>query len=490
MLKLIYGDIALGAAEDAETSVTDAETFSNPAALPIGTNTGAVATLEMNCWGLSHDYKLKDKQPFALWTESISNDVGEFDIPPRIELDFTEQYTATGITFKFSPGSNEYCREIQIEWYQNGALKDSGTYYPNAGEYAVENTVEAFDRIVITLLKTSLPHRRAKIEYIIIGIIREFTGKELTAGSFIHEINLVSAELPYNVMDASFHSRESVDFIFQKKQPVEAYDNDRMIGTYYIETGEQTGARDYNISCQDALGVLDLDTYSGGLWLEDTPFPAIVSDIVNGAFVVDISADLTNVKLRGYIPECTRREALQYALFAALACADTAGTAKIKIFPAPIGTGKEIPARETYIGGSITMDDTVTAVELTGYEIKSGEPGEDDETIEFDGVEYACTPTVYRAENPNTTAGMLANVVQYDGCYLINADNAETRVQSLLDYHLRRRVYNTSHVLTGQSTGERATVHLPWGGTEEANIIKMQISISGINASNTDFLLD
>ena len=489
-VKLVYGDIALGAAEDADVSVTDAETFSSPASLPFGTNTGAIATLEQNGWGLSSDYKLKGTQPFALWSKSISNAEGVFTTPPAITLDFTEQYTSTGLTFRFSPDANEYCSEIRVVWYQNGAIKDSGTYYPTSANYALENTVEAFDKVYIELIKTNLPNRRAKLEYIGIGIIREFTGKELTSASFIHELDLISETLPINVMDASFHSEYDTEYIFQKKQPVEAYDDTELIGVYYIESGERTGARDYNISCQDAIGALDLDTYSGGLWLSDTPIADIISDIVNGAFVVNISADLTNVKLRGYIPECTRREALQHVAFAAGACIDTSRTAKIKVFTIPTGTGAEIPATETYTGGQISTSDTVTAVHLTGYAIRTGEPEDGDETIEFDGVEYVCTPTVYIAENPNTTAGMLANVVKYEDCYLINANNAETRVQSLLNYHMRRRTYSTAHVLHGQTTGDRATVHLPWGGTEEANIIKMTITISGISASDSDFLLD
>lgn len=489
-VKLKYSDIALGAAEDAEVSVTDAESFSSPVSLPFGTDTGAIATLERNGWGLSSDYKLKGTQPFALWSQSVSNAEGVFTTPPVIVLDFTEQYTATGLSFRFSPGANEYCSEIRVVWYQNGAIKDSGTFYPTSAEYALENTVEAFDRVSIEIIKTNLPNRRAKLEKITIGIVRIFDGDELRNASFIHEIDLVSAQLPYNVMDASFHSSTNTDYIFQKKQPVEAFDGDKLIGTYYIESGEQTGARDYNISCQDAIGTLENDPYSGGLWLEDTPFPDIVSDIVNGAFVVDISADLTNVKLRGYIPPCTKREALQFVLFAACAVIDTAGTNNIKMFIAPTGTGAEIPAAETYTGGQIATSDTITAVNLTGYEIKSGTPGDNDETIEFDGVEYVCTPTVYTAMNPNTTAGMLPNVVEYDGCYLINSDNALKRVESLLNYHMRRRVYSTKHVLNGQTTADRATVHLPWGGTEEANIIKMQITISGINASESDFLLD
>lgn len=489
-LKLIYGDIALGAAEDAAVSVADAESFSSPSALPVGVNTGAVATLERNSWGLSTDNKAKSKQPFALWSESVSDAEGVFETPPQITLDFDNQYTATGLTFRFSPGANEYCSEIGVLWYQSGVLRDYGTFYPTSAQYALENTVEAFDRIVISIDKTNLPGRRAKLEYIGIGIIREFDGKELTGASFIHELDLVSETVPVNVMDASFHSSTDTDYIFQKKQPVEAYDGESLIGVYYIESGERTGASDYNISCQDAIGTLDLDTYAGGLWFEDTPLSEIVEAVVNGAFVVDISSDLTSTKLRGHIPECTKREALQHIAFAAGCCIDTSGTAKIKFFAPPKGEGEEISASETYTGGKVDTSDTVTAVSLTTYEISNATPGGNSETIEFNGKEYPVTASEYLAENPNVSAGTLPNVLTYDSCYLINSDNVQARAQALLAHHMRRNKYSTSHILNGQKLGERVTVSLPWGGTVKANITKMKLSISGINASDSEFLLD
>lgn len=489
-LKLIYEDIALGAAEDAAVSVADAETFSSPSALPFGAKTGAVATLERNSWGLSTDNKVRAKQPFALWSESVSDAEGVFPTPPQITLDFDNQYTATGLTFRFSPGANEYCSEIGVLWYQNGAIKDSGTFYPTSAQYAVERTVEAFDKIVVFFKKTSLPRRRAKLEYIGIGVLREFDGKELTGASFIHELDLVSETVPVNVMDASFHSSTDTDYIFQKKQPVDAYDGENLIGVYYIESGERTGASDYNISCHDAIGVLDLDTYAGGVWFEDTQLSEIVEDVVNGAFGVDISSDLTNTTLRGYIPECTKREALQHIAFAAGCCIDTSGTAKIKLFTPAKGEGEEIPASETYTGGKVDTSDTVTAVSLMAYRIANATPGSDDETVEINGVEYPIYSFEHIAENPNVSAGMLPNVVKYDSCYLINADNAEERVQALLSYHMRRNRYSAAHVLNGQKLGERVTVSLPWGGTVKANITKMKLSISGINASDSEFLLD
>ena len=489
-LKIVYGDIALGAAEDAVASVTDAENFSSPDALPFGVNTGAVTTLEQNAWGLSTDYQTKSKQPFALWSESVSNAEGVFATPPQITLKFDNQYTSTGLTFRFSPGANEYCSEIGVIWYQNGTIKDSGVFYPDSAQYALENTVEAFDKIVIVLGKTNLPGRRAKIEYIGIGIVREFGGEELTSASFIHEIDLASITVPVNVLDASFHSSTDTDYIFQKKQPVEAYDGENLIGVYYIESGERTGARDYNISCQDAIGTLGLDTYAGGMWIEYTPLPELVSAVVNGAFVVDISEDLTNINLCGHIPKCTKREALQQIAFAAGAVVDTSGTAKIRIYTPPTGAGEQIPATETYTGGKVDTSDIVTAVSVMAYTIRDAEPLEGAEVLEFDGKEYAMYSKEYIAENPNVYAGTLPNVIEYHGCYLINRDNAEARAQALLEYHMRRNKYSAAHVLNGQKPGDRVSVSLPWGGNVSGNITKMKLTISGINASDSEFLLD
>lgn len=489
-LKLIYGDIALGAAEDAEATATDAEGFSSVASLPVGVNTGAVATLEKNSWGLSIDNKVKGSQRFALWSESVSNAEGVFATPPQITLEFDNQYAATGLTLRFAPGVNEYCSEIGVSWYQGGLLKESGVFYPDSAQYALENTVEAFDGVVITLNKTHLPNRRAKLEYIGIGIVREFDGAELTSASFIHEIDLISSVVPVNVMDASFHSASDTDYIFQKKQPVEAYDGETLIGVYYIESGERTGTRDYSISCQDAIGTLDLDTYGGGVWFEDTPLSDIVSEVVNGAFIVDISSDLTNATLRGHIPECSKRQALQQIAFAVGACIDTSGTAKIKLFKPPTGTGAEIPATETYTGGKVETSDTVTAVSLIAYRIANATPENDDETIEINGEKYPIYSFEHIAQNPNVSSGTLPKVVKYEKCYLINADNAEERVQALLAYHMRRNKYSAKHVLSGQKLGDRVSVALPWGGQVNANITKTKLSISGINASDSEFRLD
>lgn len=495
-LKLVYKDLAIGAAEDAAVTTATPENFSQPSKLPFGVETGAVATLERNGWGLSQDYKARGEQPFAFWSREMSDAEGEFASPPTITIMFDNLYTSTGLTFRFSPEASEFCREILIYWYRGDEVLGSGFFYPDSPVFAAEKTVQAFNRIEIALNKTNLPNRRAKLEHIAIGVIREIGGGELTGASFIHEISLISDTLPMNVMDATFHSKKSDDFIFQKKQPVEAYDGENLVGVYYIEHGKRTGANNFEISTHDAIGILDRDIFGGGLWLVDTPVKDVLTAVLGSDFALDISADAEALTVRGYIPEMTKREALRRIAFAAGLVIDTAGASKIKAFLPPKSSGSDIPRKETYQGGSVGTSDIVTKVKVKYAAVLDSTPEEGEDTIRFGGKNY---PVLYGSEtatNPNAVAGTMPNEVEYDGGYLLCSDEnpenntAKIRAEALLAYHMRRNTYNTSHVLHDQKPGDCVTVALPWGEPQKGHIVKQTITISNINASNTDFLLD
>lgn len=490
-VRIVYSDIPLGARENATITAAETESFATPALLPYGVNTGAVATCEPNAWGLSHDYKARGTQQFAMWSKVKSNETGAFDEAPVIVIDFTEQYTSTGLSFRFAPDAGEYCTRLSVVWYQGETVKEQGTFSPTSAQYALENAVEAFDKIKITFEATNVPHRRLKLEQITIGVVREFTGRELTGAQFVHEIDLVSNTVPINVLDASFHSSGDAEYIFQRKQPVEAFKDNDLIGVYYIEKGERTSSQNYSITCQDAIGVLDLDTYDGGLWIKDTPIETILDDVLGGAFEIEIDAALAGSTLRGFIPPSgTKRTALQHIAFALGACIDTAGTSKIRLFLPAVGNGAEIPAQETYTGGKVTTADMITNVDVIGYEISDKRPDSEDEYIEFERVKYVCVSRTYMAKNPNITEGTLPNRLTFDKCYLCNASNAQARANAILAYYMRRNTYSAKHIVHSQNLGDRATVALPWGDVANANIKKMTISVTGITVSDTEFLLD
>ena len=489
-VKLIYKDVALGADEDASVITSTSESFSDVAQIPFGVEAPAIATGELNGWGLSHDYQILDKQPFAFWSKERSGADCTFATPPTITLNFTKQYTSTGLTVRFAPESMDYCSQISVAWYQGGVVKHSGTYYPDTPLYVIADMVDAFDKLVFSFEKTNLPRKRLKVEHIIVGVIREFGGDELTSARFLHEISPISDTVPINVLDATFHSKDDVDFVFQRKQPVEGYNGSDLIGVYYIESGKRTGARDYEIACSDILGVWDIEEYNGGIWITDTALTAMLTEIFGDLIYFDISPEYSASTLRGYIEPGTKRTALQQIAFALGAVVDTSATDKVKIYPMPTGAGEAIPAAHTYIGGAVDVADKVTEVTVTAYVIFDERPNDNQQYVELNGVKYRYYTDTKHAYNPDTVSTDLPNRVKFDKSYLVNLSNAQTLADNIMACYMRREKYSFMHVVNGQAPGERAAVTLPWGGEASGNITKMSISVTGITVSDTEMLLD
>lgn len=493
-VKVRYKDVALGADRDATVTTTEKTGFSNVSQIPFGVNPPALATCELNGWGLSHSYKARNNHAIAFWSNALSGNDCKFSSVPTITLDFTEQYTTTGLTIQFAVNSVDFCRKLSVYWYQDGEVKEQGEYTPTSPLFVLNKTVEAFDKLVFEFHETNLPRKRCKIEGIIIGVVRDFNGTELKAVKAIHEIDLISNTVPINVLDANVHSTDEVDYIFQKKQPVEMFENGDLIGVYFIDKGERTGRLDISFSCKDAIGLLDLVTYSGGLWLTDTPLTTILNDVFGGAYEFEIDPAYKNSTLRGFIePNKKQREALQHIAFALGAVVDTTGTNKIRLFPPPLptfGADEEISPKQTYTGGKVTTSDTVTGVEVTAFDIVDERPGDNDESIEFNEVEYKYTTQVFTANNPNTVTSDPENVKKFDKCYLVNSSNGQALAYNIMAYYQRRNKYSFKHVLAGQKAAGRYTATLPWGGVESGHITKMTVTTSNITVSDTEMLID
>ena len=490
-VKVRYKDVALGADKDATVTTTEKTGFSDTSKIPFGVNPPALATCELNGWGLSHDYKARNNHAIAFWSNALSGDDCKFSSVPTITLDFTEQYTTTGLTIQFAINSVDFCRKIAIYWYQDGEVKEQGEYTPTSPNFVLNKTVEAFDKLVFEFKETNLPRKRCKIEGIILGVVRDFNTTELKAVKAIHEVDLISRTVPINVLDANVHSQDEVDYIFQKKQPVEMFENGDLIGVYFIDKGERTGRLDISFSCKDAIGLLDLVTYGGGLWLTDTPLTTILNDVFGGVYEFDIDPAYKNSTLRGFIePDKTQREALQHIAFALGAVVDTTGTNKIRLFPPPFGSADEISPKQTYTGGKVTTSDTITGVEVTAFDFVDERPADKDESIEFNEVEYKYTTQIFTASNPNTVKSDPENVKKFDKCYLVNSSKGQTLAYNIMAYYQRRNKYAFKHILSGQKAASRYTATLPWGGAESGHITKMTVTTSNITVSDTEMLID
>ena len=492
-IKVRYKDVAMGADKNATVGTSSKTEFSDTAQIPFGLDAPALATCELNGWGLSPDYVVMDAEKVAFWSDELSNEICDFDFSnmPTIDVSFGQRYTSTGLTIQFDIEGGGYCGGVVITWYQNSSVLVRETFYPDSPFFVINKTVEAFNRIVFEFGNTNLPCKRCKVSYIGIGVVRDFTTRELKSVKAIHEIDLISSTVPVNVLDASVHSKDEVDYIFQKKQPVEAFEGNKLIGVYYIDKGERTGRLDMSFSCTDKIGLLDLEQYEGGLWLTDTPLLTILEEIFGDISIFDIDSAFSESKLRGHIPEGKKREALQHIVFALGAVVDTSGTDLIKIFPLPNDTAVEISPKKTYTGGKVTTSDTVTAVEVTAFEITDETPGSGDKSIDFNDVKYKYIPEVIRVNNPDTVTSDPVNVKKFDKCYLINSGNAQRIANKIMEHYRKRATYSFKHVVEGQEVGHKYSAFLPWGEDAPTGIItKMTVTTSNITVSDTEMVLN
>ena len=488
--KLIYRDVAVGAAEDAAVTASGAHSMSDVSLLPSGANTPPLCIVEHNFWRLNGTHMVYDGQAIAFLSSAVSDENCEFSETPKIRVDFDNNYTTLGISLKFSPDTSDYCNQVTIAWYQNETQLASQVFTPDSANYFCEKMVSAFNRVDISMDKTSLPLRRARLDQVVFGIIREFQGNEIDSVTIRQDVDPISNELSINYLDWDLRSNSDTEYIFQLKQPVEAYHNNKLIGVFYVDNiPERTGVGDYSVECQDALGVLDNYEWPGKMYTADTPFSSVVNEIVEGAFEVNIETALSSVAIKGYIPDGTRREALQQAAFIVGAAVDTSKSNKIRFFSPKYENPTTLPDRDVFEGGSVKQEAIVTAVIVIYHTYTQGSGNSGDEIITVNDVKYVHTTGTVRIDNPNVTASDKQNIKTVQDATLVNADNAQAVAQRVYNYWMRRKTVETGIVWEEQNMLDYITVPTPWGQDMTGNLTSAKITLSNLTVAEIEVMV-
>lgn len=468
---ITYKDIAPGAADDAAVSASRALGRSVVALLPFGAEVPAMATGELNSWGLDGKHSIMpDDQSVAFWSADLSGADCSFANPPTITVVFDQQYSSTGITLNFDTATGDYCPAVNIKWYQGSTLKADVNFAPNAAEYLCLQKVTSYNKIVITLQKTKHPYRRAKLNGIVFGTIRNFDMSEIRKASITNEMDLLAASLPVSNLRWTLDSRMDVDFLFQLKQPMEVRNGDALIGVYYIDASRRLGPGLYDLDCFDAIGVLSESPFAGGVYTNKSA-KALLTEILGDDFTLDIEAPDT--KLTGAILPCTKREAAQQVLFAWGACASTDGRETVRVF-VPGSNPSEIGPERTFLGAEVETAAIVTRVVVTAHTYTQDSDG----GVEIGGVKYAETTTTYSVDNPNVTATDKQNVIEVTGATLVSPAIGQAVAQRVYDYYSRRNTHTAKIVWDGERLGDCVTVPNSWGGTNTGGINRLEVKLS------------
>lgn len=366
MLKLVYSDISPTAKQDSTIACEDKKTFIDLEELK---NNELVvsqyATCEYNRTlldGSFPDFPNTPPKNLGYESLSLSNENGEFSTPIVMTRTFINQHSASGISLTFEKNTDKcYCNYLNIKWYRNDRLLADSNYYPTDVNCFCEQQVEAFNKIVLTFYSTSKPYRFLRISKIDDGIIREFGQDEFQGIKIIEQISETSDSLSINTADITMKSKTPIDYIFRRTQPMMLYDDEVLIGKFFTDTSKIRSHQRYEVSANDYIGILDNEQFYGGIYT-DKPVSELLSEILG-----DIEFSYTgNETISGYIPICSKREALQQIAFATCNCVDCSRNDKVVLrkLTAEI---KEIPASRVIREQTEEISQVVTKVELSEH---------------------------------------------------------------------------------------------------------------------------
>ena len=315
------------------------------------------------------------------------------------------------------------------------------------------------------------------------------------------------------------------------------YNDGNYIGKFYVSDAKRTGKYVYTITAQSAIGVLDGMTYYGGLML-NVPLADALRDILltdglqdtKTAFLTDLYASLTladgldAVRVTGWIPVGTKREALHHVLFAAGLNIFKAETDAFLIARVSGTSAGSIDARNIYDSGSVDLTDRVKRVEVAEHSFVENPNAE--ETVLYDNTEssvdteavicfdsapvvvgtvkatgtirikkinvnaavvsgvgtlagkpYAHITQTITRDNANVLDGQTVTVTE---ATCVNSINSNAVADRVFAFHTQRKPMQLGVVLNGEQCGRKYACKSPYGDPAAAYITAMRIAASAI----------
>lgn len=517
-LEVKYVDVPLGAQDAAQAATSPCQPFGWEGNLINGMTDVPWATLEPDSWSLDGTREILSDAPYVgWWSIHRSGADGRFAEAPVIQIDFPQRYTATGITFDFWPSLNHWCSEISVTWFRGGTFLQEVMAFPDSAHWVLERVNEDFDRIEIRLLATNVPGHFAKIRQITIGQIAIFGEDELVQVRLLQEVDPSGCELSVDTLSVAIRNRKNRKIFPQKNQSLQLYRDEELLASHYISDFSRQGQFDYSFRGKSSVGRLE-DMYLGGI-IHTTADYLLANLLKDTPYVVN--AGLAQVELNGYLPVCTRREALQQIAFAMGAAITTWADGTICLYD-PGFVEEEIFADDgVFMGAKVTQKARVARVQLIahsyapsdkretllngeyvegenvlylfssphyGYEIIGGTltgQGDNWVTITANGavtltaLNYIHTTASYTKTDPKATPEEWGNVLTVKNATLVNPWNAGAILGRLYDCCALRDTLQQQVVVSSQKVGQLVHSVNPWNTATEGYLVRMESDFVG-----------
>ena len=232
-VEISYNSTEPGVQEDATASATAQVPFGN-----IENTTKEpdrvltkYATGETNLHVLDGSFRLlPDSVPYAD-AGFISQTLVSDSSHPRIILSFGSVHTRAvpGLTVVWSSMMNEWAAKFKLTAYKGTAVVSTITVSNNRSVYSeTEWEIYGYDSIAIDILEWSIPNRRARIEWIMVGLRNVYSKKDLVSYTHTSSRDPISAQLP----------KDSIEFSLDNSQKTWDAINPRGMFRYLYERQE------------------------------------------------------------------------------------------------------------------------------------------------------------------------------------------------------------------------------------------------------------
>ena len=503
-------------------------------------NVGNYMTMEWNYsildGTMQHFQDDKNDAGYPVFSSDMSDESGEYDESHNFVVFFSSPHSSAGISFSFQ---GDFPAEISLKWYgQSNQVLAEKTFYPDQKDYFCEYKVENYYKVSASFSGSRTPYRYLKIQNIEYGYELIFTGTDLLEAKILEEVDPISSELRINTLDFTIYD-ENREFnilnqqgkysLFQSRQEIRAREvvNGETIemGTFYLESKESQSETEISFHAIDGVGIIDKSNFLKGRIYQNEKVSVIVSEIMQSAGwdKYEISNELQNLTLSGYIPICSHREALQQVAFAIRAVVDCSRSNLIRIYRQNTSADIKIKDDRLFIDGEKVFDrEYISKIEITMHqyqeteeqtiifdgslnaglnEITFSEPAKDistdSGTIIESGVNYAviqmtetgeCTVTGKVYEDLQSTfvrsasesnSNEVEQVISVKDATLVDKNNSYLLAENLFDYYSLRRTLNARYVLDFERTGRWISVKSYYGMYINGGIESQEIDLAG-----------
>ena len=372
-IRIDYENTPAGAIENSTTTGTYAKYFVNFADFKTNRVVDKYATLEPNYWLLDGTLNNFPNSPSGLgyMSTSMSNSNKSFTNSITITRTYSSNYTSPGFEVEYDTWENNYPVNVNIKWYRGTTLLHNEDFTTTSALQDYPANVTSYNKVVFTFTDMNNADRYLKIFNISDGFLRSFYKDEIEGLELIN--NIETKSLAINSGALTLLPRNDVGVIFQRTLPLQIYRDNTLWACLFIDKYSENAKQTiYKITANDYIGLLDYQTFLGGIYTNKT-VSSLVAEILSG-FDYTLDATLGARTVSGWIPITTKREALRRVIFAVGGMIDTSKSDKINI-TIPETTSTSTISDSRILAYENSRSQMTTQIELTthSYTVSSEE---------------------------------------------------------------------------------------------------------------------